>query len=138
MDPKNRVAIPPEWRPGAGEALHLLQSESYNLPVIKVLTEAEYLRRVADVEGHPGLNQAEKRKLLGRLAASCVEANVNPQGKMLVPKEACQAAQLQADMPVVLTGRGTYFEIWSVENFRKMVAAELAETNALNADLDIF
>jgi MraZ protein len=138
MDPKNRVAVPPEWRPNAGEQLHLLLSQSYNLPVIKVLTEAEYVQRVADVENHAGLNQAQKRKVLGRLALNCIEASVNPQGKLLVPREWCAAAQLAADMPVVLAGRGTYFEIWNVENFAAMAALETAETDELNADLDIF
>jgi DNA-binding transcriptional regulator/RsmH inhibitor MraZ len=41
-------------------------------------------------------------------------------------------------MPVVLAGRGTYFEIWNVENFAAMAALETAETDELNADLDIF
>jgi MraZ protein len=138
MDPKNRVAVPPEWRPASGEQLHLLLSDSYKLPVVKVLTDAEYSQRVADVENHGGLNQAQKRKLLGRLALNCVEATVNPQGKLLVPREWSLAANLEADMPVVLAGRGTYFEIWNVENFNQMAALEAAETDELNVDLDIF
>ena len=138
MDPKFRVSVPPEWRPAPGEQLHLLLSESYSLPVVKVLTDQEYASRVSDVMDQEGLSQAQKRKMLGRLALNCVEASVNPQGKLLVPKEWSAAAELEAEKPVVLAGRGTFFEIWNPENFAKMSALETAETDALNADLDIF
>src|SRR5690606_21778075 len=120
MDPKCRVSVPPEWRPDQGEQLHLLLSESYDLPVVKVLTERDYASRVAEVEEHPTLNQAQKRKMLGRLAFNCVEAAVNPQGKLLVPKDWSAAAQLEANKPVVHAGRGTYFEIWNPKIFAKM------------------
>lgn len=138
MDPKFRVSVPPEWRPREGGQLHLLLSRSYDLPVIKVLTEEEYASRVADVHNQPDLSQGEKRKMLGRLALNCVEASVNPQGKLLVPKEWSGSAQLEAEKPVVLAGRGTYFEIWNPDNFARMTELENAETDRLNVDLDIF
>lgn len=138
MDPKFRVSVPSDWRTESGEVLRLLLSESYKLPVIKVLTEREYERRLAEIENTVELNPAQKRALRGRLHLNCRTAVVNPQGKLLVPKDWSEKAGLEADATVVLAGRGDFFEVWNPVNFDQMVAAEIAETDAINVNLDIF
>jgi DNA-binding transcriptional regulator/RsmH inhibitor MraZ len=66
------------------------------------------------------------------------EAEVNQQGKLLVPKDWSEAAGLPTDDQVVLAGRGKFFEIWNRDNFAQMEARIQAELAPLIADLGIF
>lgn len=123
MDPKHRVSIQPTWRPEGGESLFLMESKTYELPMIKVLTRAAYderVNRVLESDKSP----KEKDLLLGKLAAMCVEASINEQGKMLVPKETSNRVGIEANSDVALVGRGIHFEIWSKANHERMLEHE--------------
>lgn len=124
MDPKNRVSIPSAWRPAAGESLFLLFSKTYEMPVIKVLSQEAFNERVQTVKDSD-LTPAKKTAMLGRLSMLCRVANVNEQGKLLVPKELSGQAELLADEEVILAGRGLHFEVWSKANHARVLEIEM-------------
>ncbi len=125
MDPKYRVSIPTAWRPAAGQVLFLQFSKTYDMPVIKVLSEKAYNRRKESVNNSPDLTPARKLAKLGQLAMLCREASVNDQGKLLVPKELSEAAGIASESEVVLAGRDMHFEVWSKENHARVLEIEM-------------
>ena len=136
MDPKFRVSIPVEWRPeDKGGLLRLQLSKTYEMPVIKVLTEEAFAERIATIE-NSGLTPALKQQKLGKLHMLCKKATLNDQGKLLVPKEWSEKASLEADNEVVLAGRGKHFEIWNTVNFRRVL--EIETTTDDDDDLGVF
>ena len=136
VDPKFRVSIPPAWRPEEGESLYLLLSRDYEMPLVKVLTKAAYDRRVSQVLASPNLSDMERSKTLGTLAMLCRVVTLNEQGKLLVPKDLSERAEIEPDSDAVLSGRGMHFELWSQANFDRMFAIENQTVGP--AGLDIF
>jgi DNA-binding transcriptional regulator/RsmH inhibitor MraZ len=126
MDPKFRVSVQPSWRPEAGSSLFLLFSKEHDMPVVKVLSQEAYTEKVELIQGSDK-TPAEKGKMLGKLAMLCREANLNDQGKLLVPKDLSEKAGIVADSDVMLAGRGIHFEIWSKANFDKVLEIETSQ-----------
>ena len=124
MDPKYRVSIPPNWRPAVGEVLYLLSSKTYEMPVIKVLSEKAYNQRKDSVK-NSDYTPAKKLAKLGQLAMLCRVASVNDQGKLLVPKDLSEAADIAAESEVILAGRDQHFEVWSKENHARVLEIEM-------------
>lgn len=135
IDPKFRVSVQASWRPEAGSPLLLLFSKEYGMPVVKVLSQEAYNEKVELIKGSD-LTPAEKNKKTGKLAMLCREAVVNEQGKLLVPKDLSEQAEIAPDSEVVLAGRGIHFEIWSKANFDKYLAIETGDDT--EDDLGIF
>lgn len=137
MDPKGRVAIPVDWRPAPGTTLRLISAEREGLPVIQVLPEAEYQKRLAEVDAHATATPAQKRVLKGRLYTYNRKAEVSSQGKLLVPKDWSEAANLPTEDYVMLVGKGSFFEIWNNENFAQLNEREMAKLGPLREELGI-
>lgn len=135
MDPKFRVSVPTAWRPEANSALFLQFSSRHEMPVVKVLTKEAYMEKVARIKGS-GKTFADQTFLLGKLAMLCKEVNLNDQGKLLIPKDISESAEIAAESDVFLAGRGNHFEVWSKANFDKVLALESRPVEA--DDLGIF
>ncbi len=105
--------------------MYLMFSKSHDLPCLKVITKADFQRRINDV-----LNSDrpadEKARFEGALAAKCREASLNEQNKLTIPKDLCDRANLKAEHEVYLVGRNRHFEIWSPEHFQKVEEIENA------------
>ena len=95
------------------------------MPVVRVLNQADYDRRVADVQ-NSNKTPREKTIILGRLAARCRDASINEQGKLLIAKEVSDETGIEAEATVWLVGRQSYFEVWSEENFARIRKIEKA------------
>lgn len=134
MDPKFRVSVPVDFRPAADGKVFLLSAESYDMPVVRVLNQEDYDRRVATVQ-NSSKTPKEKTQILGILASRCREASINEQGKLLVPKDLSDEAGIQAEASVWLVGRQSYFEVWNEENYTRVRQIEKA---AAEDDLGIF
>jgi DNA-binding transcriptional regulator/RsmH inhibitor MraZ len=126
MDPKFRVSIQPSWRPEVGVPMLLLFSKEHGMPVVKALSQDAYAERVQLIK-ESDKTPAEKTKTLGKLAMLCREVVLNDQGKLLVPKDLSEKAEILADSDVMLAGRGIHFEIWSKINFDKMLEIETSQ-----------
>ena len=139
LDPKSRVSVPADWRVSAGSGeLRLLQSSSYGLSVLRVLTAEEYANMLREVEERTEWTPAQRKQMKGKLHSRCLRTTLNPQGKLLIPKAWCETPGLEPESQVVLVGRGTYFEVFNPANYSEMCSREDAETEALNAEVDFF
>jgi len=139
LDPKCRVSVPADWRHvTGGSQLWLLQSTSYELPALRVLTESEILNMLKDVEGNEKWTVAQKKQMRGRLHARCLMTTLNPQGKLLIPKAWCKKPEIEASGQAMLVGRGSYFEIFNLSNYDEMCRREEEATASLNTDVDFF
>lgn len=124
MDPKNRVSIPVDYRPGAeGESIRLLASSEHKLPVIKVFSAEVFEDKFRQID-EADMPQAQKNALVGSLRMLSKEATISPQGKLTIPKEWAEKIGLKADGPVKLGGRGNYFIICTQETFQRIVEIE--------------
>ena len=79
LDPKNRIAIPAEWRPSEGCALLLLSGRRLDLPTVKAYTREKFQQLIDKIETTPGYTEAQIDLFIGKLYANCVEAVINTQ-----------------------------------------------------------
>ena len=139
MDTKCRVSVPADWRVTTGNGyLRLLQSSNYDLKVLRVLPEDEYLKMLQEVEKRDDWSFNKKKKMLGRLYRQILKTSLNPQGKLLIPKAWCEIPGLNSEESVMLVGRGSYFEIFNPKNYEEMLVREEAETADLDEELGFF
>lgn len=135
IDPKFRVSVQASWRPEVGTSLYLLFAKDQGLPLVRVLSKEAYSHKVS-VINESDKTPGEKSKLLAKLALLSREATVNEQGKLLVPKDLSEKAEIAPDSDVILAGRGMNFEIWSKANFDTYLAHLTGED--AEDDLGIF
>jgi len=135
VDPKYRISIPPEWRPGYGKPLILMFARRHELPVVKVFSEDLYKEKEARVL-NSDKTPKEKGKYMERLAMLSRKASFNEQSKLLIPKDLSEHAGIEAEGEVVLAGRSSYFEIWAGKHFPEVLRIETSEE--FDDDLDIF
>lgn len=124
MDPKYRVSVPVAFRPEEGEAVRLQMSKEHDERVIKVFTLEAFedkFRRIAESDATP----AKKSKLAGALRMTSKEAAISSQGKLSVPKDWAEGIGLQADGPLKVAGRDSYFILCSEDSFRRIVDADM-------------
>jgi len=139
LDPKNRVAVPADWRQTAGSGdLRLLQSSKFEVKTLRVLTEREYEDMQRTVDEMENWSPADKKHMKGKLHSRCLKTTISDQGKLLIPKAWCAMPGLEAGGSVKLVGRGTYFEIFNLENYQLMQEREDAHTEKLNAEVGFF
>ncbi len=91
-------------------------AKDLGLPMVRVLSREAYNHKVS-VINNSDKSEADKTKLLAKLALLCRDATVNEQGKLLVPKDLSEMAGISPDSDVMLAGRGMSFEVWSKPNF---------------------
>jgi len=103
------------------------------MPMLKVLTQEGYMERV-DIVEKSAKDEATKRQLKGRLAMLCREVSINEQGKMLIPKDLSERAEIKPDSEIMLVGRHGHFEVWNRHHFERSEELEMNQ----NDDLGIF
>ena len=118
LDPKNRIAIPAEWR-----------------PTVKAYTREKFQQLIDKIEATPGYTEAQIDLFIGRLYANCVEAIINAQGKLLIPKQMCEHAQLSSS--VRLAARRGYFELWEPSLYEEVSRRENANISDINQSYGI-
>ena len=139
LDPKCRVSVPSEWRDSLRNGkLRLLQSSSYDLPVLRVITEQEYREMIATVDGMDHWTPAQKKRMKNKLHSRCQATSMSEQGKLSIPKAWCEKPNIEPGGQVQLVGRGTFIEIFNVRNYAEMLQREDAETDELNKEVDFF
>ena len=135
LDPKNRVAIPSEWRCGDECPVVLLESSKEGYPMVKV-TSPEQFRAWVDEIRNSDRPMGAKNRYVGRMYAECLHGVINAQGKLLVPKKMCTRLELDADIKLV--ARGNFFELWKPESFTLADQIELATLEEMNEVFDVF
>ena len=131
LDSKGRVSVPLSWRPENGMSVFLMLAHRYEVPVLRVFTEDAFDRKLCEIEESEDLDPGTKDELGGYLHANSVEAQVNEQGKLLIPKHWAEERELGLPGAAMLVGRGDYFEMMNLEQYRLMKEREMAENAAL-------
>ena len=139
LDPTNRVSVPADWRQICGDGvLRLLQSSQYEVDNLRLLTDTEYNDMLETVNGMENWTPAQKKKMKGKLHSRCQQVSMSDQGKILIPKAWLDRPGLESGGMMKMVGRGTYFEMYSIDNYQEMTKREDAETAELNAEVDFF
>ncbi len=136
LDPKNRISMPAEWRSEENCTLLLLASKRLGYPTIKIYAKDDFLELIANIKANPRYSVAQKDLLIGRMYASCVEASINSQGKLLVPKAMCTHANLTSMVNFV--SRGSYIELWEPEAYEEVSRLEYQNIAEINEEYGIF
>lgn len=133
LDPKNRVAVPAGWRAIFGQELVLLDSTYHDYKVIKCYTQESFAAKLHEIRESAlaeGFDMGEVDEFIGDIAGKSFTAEVNAQGKLLIPKQ--QRERLHLGEYARLVGRTAHFEIWNTEDF----AADTAEKSAAQSSLN--
>jgi|TARA_B110001454_G_C12642049_1_gene401641 MraZ protein len=137
LDAKFRVSVPSEWRPARGEALplRLLNWQTYQVPVLKALTDEAFVAMVASIDDSD-LPAGVKGQRKGLLYSRNTPVTINEQGKLLIPKKLAKEHGLDSGGAVHLYGRGTNFDIVSPRDYAAMQTAEEALLGDLYESVD--
>jgi MraZ protein len=137
LDAKFRVSVPSEWRPARGEALplRLLNWQTYQVPVLKALTDEAFVAMIASID-ESDLPAGVKGQRKGLLYSRNTPVTINEQGKLLIPKKLAKEHGLDSGGAVHLYGRGTNFDIVSPRNYSAMQTAEEALLGDLYESVD--
>jgi MraZ protein len=138
MDPKFRVSIPVAWRPVEGQQLILQERTKYELPFLRVFTPEAFTEIIATIKNLPGISIGDIRDALDHLNESILSATINAQGKLLIPKEWSQRADIEAGKTVTLLGHGEHFDIINPDHHAVIKAKRGAKVLSSMADTGIF
>lgn len=120
LDAKNRVFIPAKLREELGQTF--IVAKDLREKCLKVYSQAEWDRYLAPIK-----NQERRlaERVLRFLSASMTQVTPDSQGRILLPKDLVQYAEIGRD--VVVVGCYDYAEIWAEESYNKLKENEDVE-----------
>lgn len=120
MDPKNRVFIPSKLRDELGQTFVL--AKDLREKCLKIYSQEEWDRYIAPIK-----NQERRlaERVLRFLNSSMTQVTPDSQGRILIPKDLVQYAEIERD--VVVVGCYDYAEIWAEESYNKLKETENVE-----------
>ncbi|HBT94707.1 MAG TPA: hypothetical protein DEB24_00655 [Coriobacteriia bacterium] len=114
MDPKGRVTFPAKYHREFHDDLVLVKSIERNYPSLSIYSREEYDAYVDSFfESHGGFNarSASHVRLWTRLYKDCTDVNVDQAGRILIPVQLREYAQLEKTVSIV--GVRKYVQIWN-------------------------
>ncbi len=133
LDPKSRVAIPAGWRVVFGQEVVMLASTYHEYNVLKCFTHESFAQKLNEIRERAladGHELGDVDEYIGSIAGNSFVAEVNTQGKLLIPKQ--QRDRLRLAEYAQLVGRTAHFEIWNTEDFAAENAPKPNKENPLN------
>lgn len=133
LDPKSRVAIPAQWRVVYGEELVMLASTYHDYNILKCYTQASFASKLSEIRTRAladGFDMGEVDEYIGVIAGNSFAAEVNAQGKLLIPK--AQRDRMGLKDTTQLVGRTSHFELWLPEDFAADNAPKLRKDSLLD------
>lgn len=117
MDAKNRVFIPAKLREELGQTF--IVAKDLREKCLKVYSQAEWDRYLAPIK-----NQERRlaERVLRFLSASMTQVTPDSQGRILLPKDLAQYAEIEHD--VVVVGCYDYAEIWAEDKYESLMATQ--------------
>lgn len=113
IDQKNRIFLPAKFREILGNTVVLTIDGRKGC--IKCYGSVEFERKFAEMENEIS-NMLGEDDILTDTFAETQDVNVDNQGRISIPPEQCELAQLGETALIV--GMGRYVEIWNEENFK--------------------
>ena len=117
LDPKNRVFIPAKLREELGETFIVVKD--LREKCLKIYSQAEWDKYIAPIKN-------QERRLVERvlrfLNSSMVQVTPDSQGRIVLPRDLVQYADIERD--VVIVGCYDYAELWAEASYEKLKAEE--------------
>ncbi len=113
IDQKNRIFVPAKFRDALGSTVVLTIADGKDC--IQCYSMEEFERKFADTEKRIS-DMLGEDDILTDTFAETQDVNVDNQGRISIPPEQCELAQLGESVLVI--GMGRYVEIWNEENFK--------------------
>lgn len=126
IDNKDRLTVPVRYRELMDEGAYILRGFDRNLMVLTEKAFEAISQRLNQMSVTDPLARALRRLIIG----SASKLEIDKSGRILIPDFLCQKAGLVCDHEAVLVGQGTYFEIWSTDEWTlQQKALDDAEAN---------
>jgi MraZ protein len=126
LDNKDRLTVPARYRELLDDGAYILRGFDQNLMVLTTKAFEAISRRLDQMSMTDPLARALRRLIIG----SATHLEVDKVGRILIPDFLCQKAGLSSDQETILVGQGSYFEIWSAEEWaHQQQALDQAEAN---------
>lgn len=126
IDNKARLTVPARYRELIIEGAYILRGFDRNLMVLTTKAFDAISNRLNQMSLTDPLARALRRLIIG----SATHLEVDKAGRILIPDFLCKKAGLASDQEAVIVGQGSYFEIWSSDEWALQQAAlDQAEAN---------
>ena len=127
LDNKDRLTVPARYRELLDDGAYILRGFDRNLMVLTTKAFEAISHRLDQLSMTDPLARALRRLIIG----SATHLEVDKSGRILIPDFLCQKAGLSSDQEAILVGQGSYFEIWSSDEWSlQQQALDQAEANA--------
>lgn len=113
IDNKDRLTVPVRYRELMDEGAYILRGFDRNLMVLTTKAFEAISNRLEQMSVTDPLTRKLRRLIIG--SASRLE--IDKAGRILIPDFLCQKVGIACDHEAVLVGQGSYFEIWSTEDW---------------------
>jgi len=113
IDNKDRLTVPVRFRELMANGAYILRGFDRNLMVLTPKAFEAISHRLDQMSLTDPLARALRRLIIG----SANRLEVDKAGRILIPDFLCQKAGLSCDQETILVGQGSYFEIWSSEEW---------------------
>jgi len=124
IDSKGRIIIPAKLRRDLDETAVITYSGREPCLYLYPLTEWEKLE-----ESISRLDPVEAREVRRTLVANAQETDIDTQGRMLVPQDARQYAELEDDVKII--GQTIRVEIWNNDKWNEYRTRKSGEVDAI-------
>ncbi len=127
IDNKNRLTVPARYRELMEEGAYILRGFDRNLMVLTTKAFEAISHRIDQMS----LTDPAARDLRRLIFGSTSRLEMDKTGRILIPDFLCQKTGLTCDNEAVLVGQGSYFEIWSTDEWvLQQHALDEAEANS--------
>ena len=106
IDTKGRMIVPSKFREALGESFMITRGVGHCLAIYDMTEWNEYISKLRALPGN-----AEAKKMIRFIVAGAIEAEIDKQGRILVPANLREWAGLDKD--VVLAGMIGHIEVWN-------------------------
>src|SRR4030043_2263841 len=113
IDNKDRLTVPVRYRELMDEGAYILRGFDRNLMVLTTKAFEAASHRLDQMSLTDPLARDLRRLTFG--SASRLE--IDKVGRILIPDFLCQKVGLTCDHDAVLVGQGSYFEVWSTDEW---------------------
>lgn len=126
IDNKDRLIIPVRYRELMDDGAYILRGFDRNLMVLTTKAFEAISYRLDQMSLTDPLARGLRRLIFG----SATHLEVDKTGRILIPDFLCKKAGLTCDKEAILVGQGSYFEIWSSDEWDlQQQALDQAESN---------
>jgi MraZ protein len=127
IDNKDRLTVPVRYRELLDDGAYILRGFDRNLMVLTTKAFEAVSQNLDQKSFTDPLTRDLRRLIFG--SASRLE--IDKAGRILIPDFLCEKAKITCDKEVVLVGQGSYFEIWSTDEWAlQQKALDEAEANS--------